>query len=144
MREQYPSVDRDTAKSVQARRAEIPRLRASPTFSRRACALAIFFVDLLHHLEFQIAFGDEFLESRIPLFQLPKPSNVERLKLSESLAPEVYGLFGDPVLLGRLGDRPCISFPPDPNHLLFGKSCLLYRFLLPGESHLPKNQSVRK
>jgi len=83
-------------------------------------------------------------EPCVLLLKLSKPSYIERLELPEPLAPEVYRLLRDAVLLRRLGDRPCIGFPQDPNHLLFRKPCLLHRFLPPGESHHPKNQSVRK
>lgn len=48
------------------------------------------------------------------------------------------------MLLGRLGHRPCIDFSQDPNHLLFRNSCVLYRLLLHGERHHPKNQLGRK
>ena len=118
-------------------------LRSSPVAGEPS-RLPFFCADFLHHLELEITLGDELFEPCVLLIKLSKPSYIEFLELPEPLAPEVYRLLRDAVLLRGLRDRPRIGFPQDPNHLLFRKPCLLHRFLLPGESHLPKNQSVRK
>jgi hypothetical protein len=64
--------------------------------------------------------------------------------LESARSGEAWLAIATPARYRRPAARHRIGFPQDPNHLLFRKPCLLHRFLLPGESHHPKNRMVRK
>src|SRR5262249_51650903 len=84
-------------------------------------------VDLLHHVDLEIALGNELLELGVLSFELAKAFDISRIQLPESLAPGVDGLLADFMLLGNLGDRTAIGFTQDRDHLFFAKAALLHR-----------------
>jgi hypothetical protein len=99
---------------------------ANATWLRRAGTLTIFCVDFLHHLDLEVALGNELLQPRVLRLELLQAAHVIRLQRPEALAPRVKRLLADAVLLGDGCLRITIRFPQDRHHLLVRKSALAH------------------
>src|SRR5262249_47447149 len=88
-----------------------------------------FCVDLLHHLDGQVALGEQLLQSRVLLLQRAQLLHVGCFQFAVPLAPHVQRLLADPVLLGDLRDRRLIRLAQDLDHLVLGESCLPHTLL---------------
>jgi hypothetical protein len=84
-------------------------------------------IDLLHCLDLKIPLRHEFFELRVFDFQGAQPFDIGWLQFPKSLAPSVYRLLAQLVLLRDLGDRTAIGFPQNRDHLFFGETALLHR-----------------
>ena len=61
--------------------------------------------DLLHHLDLEIAFGNQLLQPRVLSFELLQAANIVGLERPKPLPPGVDRLLADPVLTGPIGSR---------------------------------------
>jgi hypothetical protein len=78
--ERQPSADRATPSSVHDLRCDNPRRCPYATCSRRTGTLTIFYGNLLHHLDLEIALRHQLLQPRVLLFKLLQPPHVVRLE----------------------------------------------------------------
>src|SRR6478672_8507733 len=80
--------------------------------------LPFFCSDLLHHLDLEVAFGDQLLQPRVLSLKPLKPAYIVGLERSETLPPRVDRLLADPMPLGDHADRLSIRFSQDRHYLL--------------------------
>jgi hypothetical protein len=74
--------------SVHARRCDSPRFAAKA--SHDASARSSFFcIDVLHHLDLQIALGHQLLQPRILCLELLQAANIVGLERPKPLAPRI-------------------------------------------------------
>jgi len=125
----YFNIERGKSINSQAWRWVCPHSIAKATWSRRACELTIFAVDLLQCLDRHLALGDHALELGVLSFQFAQSFHVCRLELSEPPSPDVDCLLTDFVFSRHVRDRTAIGLAQDSDHLLFGKSNFLHQLL---------------
>jgi len=93
-------------------------------------------LDLLHHLDLEIALRDQLLQPRVLLFELLQAANVVRLKAAKPLLPGVHRLLADPVAPRHRRHRIAIRLPDDRDHLFFREPRFAHRSLQSGSQSL--------